>query len=345
MLRRDTDHFAYGDCNDDSTPVPATKTITDSWGNQVTIPTNISRIVITCQGGAVQDVVLFAGDNKIVGQPPATSFPLLKKMYPSLNNTTNPGSFNNINIETILQLQPDIVIGSVTATTGNQQITSSGIPVVSIYTGKANISGQLDEFSMMGNALGKPDEANELISYWQSRLQMINTTLANVPQDQRKHVYYMLGGYTHTNGGNLWGQALITAAGGINVAQNFGPGEDTSVEQVLKWNPDVIIISENEGNYTTIDQVKNNGQLSSLNAVKNNQLYECPIGAFWWDRPSPEGILGIEWLAKTLYPDQFANLNMVNETRDFYQTFYHYNLTDTQINAILNPKSPGNRVY
>lgn len=327
-----------------ATPAPAFKNITDMSGKTVTVPSNINRIVITCQGGAVQDVIIFAGANKIVGQPPATSFPLLMKMYPSLNNTTNPGSFNNINIETILQLQPDIVIASKTSTQGNQVIENAGIPVVTISTGSANISTLMTEFKMMGILFGNQSQSDALVSYWDNRLQMINDRLSNVSPNQRKHVYYMLGGFTHTNGGNWWGQDFITAAGGINVAQDVY-GRDITYEQLLRWNPEVIIISENEGKFMTVDQVKNNTQISSLKAVKDGQLYECPIGAFWWDRPSPEAILGIEWLAKTLYPDRFADVDMVKETKGFYKTFYHYDLSDEEANAILNPQPPGNRVY
>ena len=47
--------------------------------------------------------------------------------------------------------------------------------------------------------------------------------------------------------------------------------------------------------------------------------------------------MGIEWLARTLYADRFTDINMVNETRDFYRTFYHYKLTDEEANTFLNP--------
>jgi len=320
-----------------ATQTGATRTITDMSGKNVTVPVTINKIVVTCYGGASNEIVVLGASDKIVGQPSMQAFPVLVKMYPSLNNTVNAGSFNNVNVEQILKLNPDIVVAGKTSTQGNLAITKAGIPVVTVSIGSGNVSALMTEFKMMGKLLDNENQSNALVSYWNDRLQMINDRLSNVSPDQRKTVYYMLGGFTHTNGGNLWGQSFITAAGGINVAQNFGPGEDLNYEQLLSWNPDVIIISSNEGNFTTIAQVQNNTQLSGLNAVKNGQLYECPIGAFWWDRPSPEAILGIEWLAKTLYPNRFTDINMVNETKDFYRTFYHYNLTDEEANAFLNP--------
>lgn len=319
------------------TPMPATKTIVDMSGASVTIPYNVSRIVVTCYGGASHEIAVLGAADLIVGQPPMQRFPALIRIYPGLNNTVNAGSFNNVNMEELLKLDPSIVVAPKSSNQTNQAITNAGIPVVAVSAGNGNISTLMQEFNMMGQVLNKENQSDALVSYWNDRLKMINSRVSSIPADQKKHVYYMLGGFYHTNGGNLWGQDFITAAGGINVAQNFGPGEDLSAEQLLAWNPDVIIISSNEGNFTTIAQVKNNTQISGLNAVKNNQMYECPVGTFWWDRPSPESILGIEWLAKTLYPDQFSDIGMVNETKDFYKTFYHYNLTDEEANAFLNP--------
>ncbi len=321
-----------------ATPAPANVTVKDMAGNAVIIPGTIDRIVVTCYGGASHEIAVLGGSDKIVGQPPMQRFPGLIKIYPGLNNTTNAGSFNNVNVEAVLSLRPDVAIAPKSSTQGNKAMADAGIPVVTVSAGSGNITTLMQEFHMMGQVLNKTDQSDALVSYWDDRLKMIDDRLSGVPADQRKRVYYMLGGFYHTNGGNLWGQDFITASGGINVAQDFGPGEDLDAEQLLKWDPDVIIISSNEGNFTTVAQVKNNAQISGLKAVKSDKLYECPIGTFWWDRPSPEAVLGIEWLATTLYPDQFSDINMVNETRDFYRTFYDYNLTDEEANAFLNPQ-------
>jgi iron complex transport system substrate-binding protein len=216
-------------------------------------------------------------------------------------------------------------------------IENTGIPVITVLTGKATLEKLPLEFEMMGEVLGKEDEASELVSYWNEKLNMIQERVSLIPEDQKKTVYYMLGHTIHTNGGNWWGQEFITAAGGINVAENETL-RDINLEELCNWNPDVIIISSNEGSYIPIEDVKNNPQLVSLKAVEDNELYECPIGTFWWDRPSPETPLGIMWLAKTLYPDKFEDVSIENETRSFYNEFYGYNLTDDEIEHIMNPE-------
>ncbi|PKL58321.1 MAG: ABC transporter substrate-binding protein, partial [Methanomicrobiales archaeon HGW-Methanomicrobiales-5] len=271
-------------------------------------------------------------------------FPQLVKMVPSFGSSPDVGSFDNVNVEEILRLKPDLIIASVTSPKGNQKISDAGIPVVTVYTGKATIPGLYKEFRMMGDILEKPEAASSLLSYWDSHLALVKDRVATIPTEQKKKVYYMLGKTTHTNGGGWWGQEYITTAGGINVAEELGTNRDTTTEQIVKWNPDVIIMSSNEGGYIPISEIKNNPQLSTINAVKNNQIYECPVGSFWWDRPSPETPLGILWLANTLYPEKFSDIDMNKETRDYFRTFYNSDISDPDLKTFFDPApAPGGK--
>lgn len=316
-----------------------TRTITDMMGNTVIIPQEINRIVVTCCGGATHEVMVMGAGDKIVAQPAKCIMPELKVMKPGFSGLTDAGSFDEINVEQIIALQPDVVIASVTSEKGNTKLREAGIPVVTVMTGRGNMSQMRSEFAMMGQVLGSSDQSSSLNKYWDTKLALVKERVATIPADQKKRVYYMLGKTTHTNGGSWWGQEYITAAGGINVAEELGTNRDTSLEQLVKWNPDVIIISSNEGSFIPISDVKNNSQLSSIAAVKNDQLYECPIGSFWWDRPSPEAPLGILWLAKTLYPEKFTDIDLRAETQEFYRTYYGYTLSDSGYEKFLNPRS------
>lgn len=315
-----------------------TRTITDMMGNTVVVPQEVNRIVVTCCGGATHEVMVMGAGDRIVAQPAKCIMPELKVMKPGFSTVTDAGSFDDINVEQIIALQPDVVIASVTSEKGNTKLREAGIPVVTVMTGRGNMSQMRSEFAMIGQLLGNGNQATTLNTYWDAKLALVKERIAAIPADQKKRVYYMLGKTTHTNGGSWWGQEYITAAGGINVAEELGTNRDTSLEQLVKWNPDVIIISSNEGTYIPITDVKNNAQLGSISAVKNNQLYECPVGSFWWDRPSPESPLGILWLAKTLYPEKFADIDLKAETQDFYQTYYGYTLSDAEYEKFQNPQ-------
>lgn len=314
-----------------------TRIITDMAGNTVEVPITINRIAISCCGGATHEVMVMGDADKIVAQPTKCIMPQLKVMQPGFSKVMDVGSFDEVNVEQIIALHPDVVIASVTSEKGNTKIRESGIPVVTVMTGRGNMSLMKSEFALIGQVLGREDKANSLLSYWDAKLGMVQDRVSTIPLDKRKSVYYMLGKTTHTNGGSWWGQEFITSAGGINVAEDLGIIRDTSIEMVVKWNPDVIILSSNEGTFIPVGDVKNNAQLSSIAAVKNNQLYEIPIGSFWWDRPSPESPLGIMWLAKTLYPEKFSDIDIRAEAKEFYQTYYGYSLSDAEYEKFLNP--------
>ncbi|WP_338817831.1 hypothetical protein MTCOM_14080 [Moorella thermoacetica] len=338
MLLLMTSFILAGCGNQQNKPPAATeKTVMDMAGKNVKLPVAINRVIVTCYGGASHELVVLGAGDKIVAQPSMKRFPQLVKMMPHFKDLPDPGTFDNVNIEAILKLKPDLVVASVTSTKGNQKIEEAGIPVINVSTGVADIEALKKEFRMMGEVLNKSNEANALVSYWDNWLKTIKERVSKIPEAKRKRVYYMLRAPLHTNGSAWWGQTLITAAGGLNVASEIGKGRDINIEQLLTWNPDVIIISSNEGRFIPISEVKNNPQFKDLQAVKEGQLYQCPIGTFWWDRPSPEGILGILWLAQILYPENFRDVDLTQETIKFYQTFYHYNLTEQDVKEFFNP--------
>jgi iron complex transport system substrate-binding protein len=233
-----------------------------------------------------------------------------------------------------------VVIASKSAMKGNESIRNAGIPVVEINTGANNEVGSCQkEFELIGELLGDPETAAELVSFWDENLQAITDRLQSVPADARVRLFYALGDLTHTNGGQAWGQALITAAGGINVAEEMGSMKDTGLEQVIKWDPEAMILSSNEGRFISIAEVIDNSQLRGVKAVEDKRVFLCPVGGFWWDRPSPEAVLGITWLAKALYPEQCADLDLEDLAKEFFKRFYGYDLSTTEYEAFLAPTS------
>ena len=118
-----------------------------------------------------------------------------------------------------------------------------------------------------------------------------------------------------------------------NVAgENKGGLANVSIEQVLLWNPDVII---------TIDQdfaatVYGDPSWGSVNAVRKRRVHLSPKMPFGWVDfpPSVNRLIGLWWLAKILYPDKFSE-DMRSLTRDFYTMFYHRTPSDVQIDHVL----------
>lgn len=320
----------------DSPAVNCTRSVVDRTGSRVCLPAMIHKILITCYGGVSHEIALLGGVDKIVAQPSADRFPLFTKIFPLLANQLDAGSFNNVNLEQVMALNPDIVFAGVISTQTNKRIKDLGFPVVVLGIGRTDIAGLLHEFKLMGYILGAEQTAAALVDYWQEKLALVQKAINAMPGLERKKVLYTSSGPPFRIEGNRWwGHHFIMAGGGIDVTGAVGRHEVTT-EQIVVWNPDVIITTTNKGRSVTANGILGNTMLKNVNAVENHAVYTCPVGAFWWDRPSPEAILGIMWLAKTLYPNAMRGLDLRQETRIFFSRFYHYRLEEQEYDAFFS---------
>jgi iron complex transport system substrate-binding protein len=301
--------------------------VNDMIGKEVCLTSQPKRILITCYGGAAQEVALFAGAAPIVAQPEASRFIEFLVFFPSLVAVPSVGSFNDVNLESVLKLEPDLVFAGVTSDVMNRRIEALGIPVYTLGIGKHNIKSLLEEFISVGTLLGDAHKGEMLKAYWEEKLSWIAARLADVKV--RKRVLYTNAAFSSENKA-WWGETFISAAGGINVAAEMPVKGEVSAEKLTLWDPDAIVVSTNSKTAAKLQDTLTSARYASLRAVREAQVYAAPVGTFWWDRPSPESILGILWLAQKLYPQQFADFDLEAESRSFYQTFYGYTIDHAQ---------------
>lgn len=311
------------------TTAPAAETVTDAAGREVAIPEKLDKVAVTCYGGATHELSILGLSDKIVAQPSMSKFPLLCTMYPAFNSVTDPGSFDDVNIEEIIKADPDMVFVGVSSKDGNKKIEDAGFPTYTMLIGWAKVDTLEQEFLNIGKITGNEAEAEKLVAYWEEKITMIKDAVAKVPENERKVVYYTGSDITSANSSG-WTWPLIETVGATSALPEDHTG-DVTVEEVMNWDPDVIIVQGK----TDISGITGDARLKTLKAIKNNELYQCPIGAFWWDRPSPEAPLGMMWLAKTLYPEYTKDIDLEAETKAFYSEFYGYNLSDDEYNSFF----------
>lgn len=306
----------------------------DAIEREVERPESMEKLAITCYGGASHELSILGGSENIVAQPDMKKFQQLLKMYPRFENVIDPGSFDNINIEEILKADPDMAFVGVTSKKGNKLIEDSGIPTFTMLIGSAGVDSLKSEFENVGKILGKEDISDKLVKYWEDKLQMVKETVDKVPENEKKKVYYAGETITQASSGK-WGDSYITGSGGINVLKDItkgAKGSEISVEQVAEFNPDVVITQKRPSG---IKPIMEDNRVKDLDFIKNEEVYSCPIGAFWWDRPSPESPLGFMWLAKTLYPTYTESIDLEKEVKDFYKEFYDYELSDEEYKSFF----------
>jgi iron complex transport system substrate-binding protein len=178
-------------------------------------------------------------------------------------------------------------------------------------------------------------DAEPLAAYVEKTLATIEARINRVPEDERPRVYYARGprGLETGLGGSI-NVETIEYLGARNVAAERQGGLATvSMEQVLVWNPQVIV---------TIDRdfaasVRDDPQWKQVEAVRAGRVHLSPRLPFGWVDfpPSVNRLIGLWWLAKILYPDHFDE-DMRALTRDFYSLFYHVTPSDADLDRVLD---------
>jgi iron complex transport system substrate-binding protein len=189
-------------------------------------------------------------------------------------------------------------------------------------------------YRKLGALTQRTDQAEAHARYAESTMATIRQRIDKIPESQRPRVYYGRGprGLETGLGGSL-NMETLEFVGARNVAaERKGGLVNVSVEQVLAWNPDVII---------TIDRdfaasVRSDPLWAPIKAVQAGRVHLSPKLPFGWVDfpPSVNRLIGLWWLAKILYPSLFSeNLSLL--TREFYEKFYHVRVTDQQIDRVL----------
>ena len=122
------------------------------------------------------------------------------------------------------------------------------IPVVGVVD-TSNITSLDPSILFMGNIPGSEAKANQLVTFNDKVQNQVTAVVSTIPESQRVTVYYAedTDGLQTEPPGSVHAQ-LIDFCGGRNVADvqmNGQSGQtDVSIEQVLKWNPEVIITTD-----------------------------------------------------------------------------------------------------
>lgn len=253
---------------------------------------------------------------------------------------TQDGSY-----EEFIASEPDVVIESIdesgdgdASTVNERQEKFGSIPVIAVRD-TTDVTKVGESILFMGEVIGAEDKANELNDFNNKYLNMVNERSSSLSDADKKTVYYAEGDDgLQTNPSHSAHGQLIDLVGGKNVADSAAQGNTTggiqvSIEQVIKWNPDVIITTDPEFYASVYD----NPNWANINAVQNKEVYLSPQSPFkWFDRPvGANMIIGVPWTAKVIYPDQYKDINMVETTKEFYGNFYHYDLSDDEAKQML----------
>ncbi|HEX4410652.1 MAG TPA: iron ABC transporter substrate-binding protein [Xanthobacteraceae bacterium] len=313
-------------------------TLTDAAGRAVAIPDRVERIFAA---GPPASILLYTfAPELLLGWTRNPDPPQCALLGPGACDKPEVGRLtgrgNTTNLEVLLKLKPDLIldVGTINDTyislaTRVQQET--GIPYV-LLDGRFDAAVQA--YRQLGELTQRQQQAETFARYADTTIKTVKGRIDKIPIEQHPSVYFARGprGLETGLGGSI-NVETIEFLGSRNVAGGQRGGMATvSMEQVLAWNPDVIVTIEPDfGKSVRTDPV-----WAPVKAVQSGRVYLSPRLPFGWVDfpPSVNRLIGLWWLAKALYPAQFPE-DLRPLTRDFYQQFYHLAPTDAQIDSVL----------
>jgi len=275
--------------------------------------------------------------------PRGAEWGLLAPAYadlPTIGRLTGRGG--SANLETVLAVKPDLILdyGSMKRT----YVSLADRVQAQINIPYALIDGRFEKIAdairAVGRLIGRAQALEPKAREAERIMAELKAVRDALPAGKAPRVYYGRGadGLQTGVGGSI-NVELLKYAGAVNVAAGEGVGgrgnlASVSIEQVLAWDPDVILTTD--PNF--YDRVWADAVWQRMRAVRAGRVYLSPTLPFgWFDRPpSANRLIGLRWLLAVLYPERY-NAELEAETRRFYRLFYHLDLSDAQLAQVLGP--------
>ena len=240
----------------------------DYFNRNLNIPSPPKKI-ISLSPATTELICTLGLESRIAGVTSDCNFPLSIKDKPKI------GKFGLIDMEKLITLAPDLIIGTKDMGIRLNDLKKISVPLLALDT--PDLQSIINNIRILGKLTKKEKEASLLATSLTKRLK---TVILRGKQKNRKvlTVYYF-----------LWDDPMITAspysfigdiinkANGENIVKDMSKAFlHYNMETLLKKNPDIIIIPQKV--YKAINL--NKQPLSMLKAVKNKKGEVQPVRYF-----------------------------------------------------------------
>lgn len=316
--------------------------ITDQRDRTITLDGEVERVVTIPIPAASVFIAVDGGTDRLVGMhqlsKTAIKGRILERFYPDSlaipSNITGKGFSFVPNVEELLALEPDLVFqwGHL-----NDDIidplVNAGLEVALIRIGKEEFTRKW--LTMMGAVTGRSDKAVAMIDWRDEVMAEVRAATADIAEEDRPRTLYFMNYLSKLRvaGGKSYNNFYIDLAGGKNVADDLGMFAEVGIEQILEWDPEVILLNGFEAKLSPQD-IYDNELLADLSAVKNRRVYKMPLGGYRWDPPNQESPLTWLWLSMVLHPEKF-DWNMAARINESYEFIYGQSVNADDVANIL----------
>lgn len=267
--------------------------ITDDFGNKVKFEKAPETIISLAPNNTEILFALGLGDN-VVGVTSFCDYPEEALAVEKI------GDFNGINLEKIVELNPDLVLNYGPGNEeDNARLKEAGIPMLAFLP--ESIDAVINTINTIGQATGKIEQAKELTNYMMAKK---NEILDLVKDAEKKRVFYEIwhDPLMAAGPGSFMDQ-LIVLAGGTNIAEDAeGDYPQYDLEQLIERNPEVYLTSADMPDKTPESMIARPG-FENIEAMKTGNVYV--LDANITSRSGPRIVEALELVAKAIHPELF----------------------------------------
>ncbi len=328
-------------------PAFAERVVTDQIGRSVTIPDQVNRVVVL-QHQTLNLLVQMNASDKVVGVLSSWKKnlgPQFVRFDRKLETMPMPGDLTSVNIEAVTALKPDVVfIANYAPKDMIESLERAGLPTVAVSLRRdardqkallnptmkdedsAYTLGLEDGIRLIADVVDRKKEGEELIRYTFEKRRLVDSRIGKLPENERVRAYMANPNLTTYGSGKYTG-LMMEHAGAFNVAAKTIKGyKQVSIEEVIGWDPAVIFVQDRYPK--VVKEILSDPAWAGIKAVKDKKVYLMPEYAKAWGYPMPEAMaIGELWMAKKLYPEKFADIDMTKAADDYYQRFYRVHWT------------------
>ena len=273
--------------------------VTDREGTEVNIPTKIEKIISTAPSNTEVLMALGLGDKLVAIDKYSTDIEGINTELPQID-------FSNPDAETIIGLEPDIVIASGHNKTGSAEdpfkaISEAGIPVVYIPSSDS-IDGIYKDIEFIADVVNEKSKGKEIVDDMKAQVEEIKAIGDTITD--KKSIYFEISPapYLSSFGKSTFLNEMIEIIGAKNIFENEEGWVSPTAEAIIDANPDVIITNAGYMENPT-EEIKSRDAWENINAIKNNEVYLVDQNAS--SRPSQNVIKALEQMAKAVYPEHY----------------------------------------
>ena len=339
-------------------PAPAEPqeiTITDMIGREVAVTPGSYKRVVCIGAGALRmysyvgDVALLCGvediDNTTLAERPKMFDSVARPYMLAYGDTfaalpscgVGGPQAQTAEAEKILACDPDIVISEYEDVEKEDALQEQlGVPVVTLKMGPGGVFDEnfLGTLRMLGVIFGEEEKAESLVSFIESERAEIEKRTADVPEEQKPAVYICgLGNWGTTNHLMTGTEKYI----GFKVAniKNAVTGVDGPAIQAIEEEKfvaigedmDIIIMDAAAVKNIKPLYAENPAMFDTCKAWRDGEVYlEMAYNAYYTN--CEIALINTWFLAKTVYPELFEDIDMTAKTNEVTQAFFGMDLSE-----------------